>query len=193
MADLRDLHEFLGEKIHELSEMRDSLASAQELRAEDGLRAIGAMILDFYRKNRMVVLYRLDQSPKKHRHNDSQLQIDSGTLMAIAKHALTQFQQTGDQRMLRHHLLCEELGELADAMANCNEVEALDALSDLQYVLSGTAVTLDLPLAEGFCEAHRSNMTKSRHEDDEGLRNNKGPDYVPADFERVLREYREQE
>jgi len=97
-----------------------------------------------------------------------------------------------DQRVLRAHLMIEELGELIGAMGNCDEVETLDGVADLTYVVVGTAVTFDLPLPAAFVEVHKSNMTKQCMPDDpakDRLRD-KGPDYVPADLKKVLEEYR---
>jgi NTP pyrophosphatase (non-canonical NTP hydrolase) len=98
-----------------------------------------------------------------------------------------------DLRWRRLTLMTEELGELARAMAMADEVETLDALSDLTYVVFGTAIALDLPLAAGFGEAHASNMTKAPVTELAGRNRDKGPDYRPADFARVLREHRERE
>jgi len=97
-----------------------------------------------------------------------------------------------DRRVLRAHLMIEELGELLEAMANRNEVGALDALTDLTYVVFGTAVTLDLPLDEAFQEVHRSNMTKQKMSNDPGKERirDKGPNYVPADLDAILRRHR---
>jgi predicted HAD superfamily Cof-like phosphohydrolase len=59
-------------------------------------------------------------------------------------------------------LMVEELGELLEAMADGDVVDALDALCDLRYVTDGTvlelgfAPTFDL----AFAEVHRSNMSK---------------------------------
>lgn len=97
-----------------------------------------------------------------------------------------------DRRMVRVHLMCEELAELLDAMYCCNEVKTLDALADLLYVVLGTAVTLDLPLDEAFWEVHASNMTKEKQPTDplaERVRD-KGPNFRPPYLVRVLAEYR---
>src|SRR5262245_24245697 len=65
-----------------------------------------------------------------------------------------------DKRWLRAHLLLEEAAETVIAMAEGDEVKALDGLADLLYVLLGTAVTFRWPLEEAFAEVHVSNMTK---------------------------------
>jgi hypothetical protein len=109
---------------------------------------------------------------------------------------------TFDDRVLRTHLMLEELGESLQALAARDERLLFDGLVDLLYVLVGTAVAYDLPLAEGFEEVHASNMTKSRQNTGKGRMcktvqtdgdvriRDKGPNYVPPDLERVLREYR---
>lgn len=66
------------------------------------------------------------------------------------------------------------------------KLRLLKEMADLQYVLSGMAVALGLPLEEAFNRVHQSNMTKL---DDDGkpvLREDgkvmKGPNYVPPVF-----------
>jgi predicted HAD superfamily Cof-like phosphohydrolase len=91
--------------------------------------------------------------------------------------------------MVRVHLIAEELGELALAIAERDRVKASDALADLAYVVLGAAVTWDIPLAAVFDEVHRSNMTKAvRSAVDTRLRD-KGASYVPADIASVLDDY----
>lgn len=90
-----------------------------------------------------------------------------------------------DASMLRVHLVVEEAGELASALAEANPVEALDALADLCYVAVGTAVTFGLPLAEAFAEVHASNMTKTVVRDRPG-HPGKGPGYRPPDLAALL-------
>lgn len=70
---------------------------------------------------------------------------------------------------LRINLLQEELNELATAIKEKNIVEIADALSDLQYVLSGAI--LEFGMANKFKalfeEVQRSNMSKAcKNEDD---------------------------
>lgn len=63
---------------------------------------------------------------------------------------------------LRISLIEEELNELKDAIKNYDIIEIADALTDLQYVLSGAI--LEFGLKDKFCnlfdEVHRSNMSK---------------------------------
>lgn len=67
-----------------------------------------------------------------------------------------------DRCELRVNLLQEELDELKDAIKDGDLVEIADALSDLQYVLSGAI--LEFGLADRFeplfSEVQRSNMSK---------------------------------
>lgn len=97
-----------------------------------------------------------------------------------------------DPRILRAHLIAEEFAELLEALRMQNELHTLDALADLHYVTSGTAVTFDLPLEAAFFEVHRSNMTKEKQVTDEhGARvRDKGPNYSKPDLLSVLKEYR---
>jgi len=97
-----------------------------------------------------------------------------------------------DRRVLRAHLLCEELGELIFAMARGDELATLDALADLLYVLLGAALTMDLPLVAAFNEVHDSNMTKEKQADDQ-LKDRvraKGPNYRPPNLARLLFQHR---
>ena len=96
---------------------------------------------------------------------------------------------------LRYKLLDEELGELKTEINTlCQELRTtgktstttrarmLKELSDLQYVLSGMAVSFNLPLEEAFNRVHTSNMSKLvngkplKREDGKFL---KGPNYQP--------------
>lgn len=95
-----------------------------------------------------------------------------------------------DIRILRGHLILEEAGEMIKAMAEGDEVAALDGASDLQYVLSGTCVTFDWPADEAFSEVHVSNMSKQRKGDDPGRVRDKGETYVPPNIKLVLERHR---
>lgn len=100
---------------------------------------------------------------------------------------------------LRYKLLDEELKELKIEMDTlCQELEhsgqtsqetrtkMLKELVDLQYVLSGMAVSFGLPLEEAFDRVHTSNMSKLvdgkplKREDGKIL---KGPNYQPPHLE----------
>ncbi len=100
--------------------------------------------------------------------------------------------ELSDPRALRVHLMAEELSEVIDALLNGDELETLDALADLMYVVVGTAVTFDLPLPAAFDEVHRSNMTKERQSDDPAAPRvrQKGPNYRAPNLARILEEHR---
>lgn len=85
-------------------------------------------------------------------------------------------------------LLKEELQELEDAIASKDNVEILDALTDLQYVLDGTYIVFGLADLKdaAFREVHASNMSKLGadgkpiyREDGKVL---KGPNYRPPNL-----------
>ena len=68
----------------------------------------------------------------------------------------------GQIAFTRLHLIQEELSEFARALEHLNIYEALDGLTDLQYVVDGSYLCLglaDLKLP-AFREVQRSNMTK---------------------------------
>lgn len=104
---------------------------------------------------------------------------------------------------LRYRLLFEEFTELkeefAAALADMDHFgkvgdktkeRMLKEMADLQYVLSGMAVTFGLPLQVAFTRVHKSNMSKLGEngkpiyrEDGKVL---KGPNYAPADLEDLV-------
>lgn len=93
---------------------------------------------------------------------------------------------------LRVSLIQEELDELKKALTEQNQVAALDALVDLQYVLDGTFISLGLAEKKipAFEIIHASNMSKLgqegkpiHREDGKAM---KGPNYVPPDLERLF-------
>jgi len=67
-----------------------------------------------------------------------------------------------DRCSLRVDLLQEELDELQAAIEAGDLVGIADALTDLQYVLSGAVLEFGLPFLfdDLFAEVHRSNMSK---------------------------------
>lgn len=106
---------------------------------------------------------------------------------ALEKHAC----ESVDQRWMRAHLMVEELGEAIIAMGEGDYVTMLDGLSDLLYVIFGTAVVFDMPLPEAFIEVHLSNMTKVRQKDDKSSARvrQKGQEFKPPDLEKVIEQY----
>ena len=93
-----------------------------------------------------------------------------------------------DERFNRMHLIYEEAAELGEALAAGNEVKALDGLTDLLYVILGTAVTFNLPLEEAFAEVHKSNMTKSNESQNHRVRD-KGPGFIPPNLDAIIKEH----
>jgi predicted HAD superfamily Cof-like phosphohydrolase len=113
-------------------------------------------------------------------------------LKAEAALAKAQGQEGKALCLIRLQLIQEETGELAEAMGNQDPVEALDALTDITYVVDGTYLTLGmghLKLA-ALREVHRSNMSKLGADgkpiiSDAG-RVVKGPTYSPPDLAPLL-------
>ncbi len=72
---------------------------------------------------------------------------------------------------LRVNLIQEELNELKQAIKNKDIVEIADALSDIQYVLSGTFLEFGLgkKMPDLFREVQRSNMSKACSNEEEAI------------------------
>ena len=110
---------------------------------------------------------------------------------------------TVDGMELRRSLIVEEFTELMSEISQVSialargrkpkiEVKEnlLKELCDLQYVISGMAVALGLPLQVAFNRVHASNMSKL---DDKGKpiyredgKVMKGPNYVPPDLKDLV-------
>lgn len=131
-----------------------------------------------------------------------QLKLASDMLLSISKRwengtedpDISSDPSTHDPRLLRAHLMVEELGELLSALAMGDEVGVLDGLADLIYVVNGTAVAFDLPLQAAFEEVHRSNMTKEvKAGGDKDVRcRKKGDTYQPPNIGLILDRHKEQ-
>lgn len=65
-------------------------------------------------------------------------------------------------KILRIRLMMEELSELIIAIHENDIVKVADALADLDYVVTGTAISFGIPHTQVFREVHRSNMTKPK-------------------------------
>ena len=108
-----------------------------------------------------------------------------------------------DLIVLRNKLINEEYSELKEELAAAmvdietlgdisakTKARILKELSDLQYVISGLAVVLNLPLQPAFIRVHKSNMSKLGKDGKPILREDgkilKGPNYVPADLEDLV-------
>ncbi len=126
--------------------------------------------------------------------------------LLVIKDVANRFEPMGayDERFNRLHLIAEELAELGEALARgCDgtpedrlnyETAVLDALADLTYVVFGSAVAFDLPLANGFSEVHASNMTKEKQPTDPSAHRvrAKGPNYRPPNLKEIIRLHRMQ-
>lgn len=131
----------------------------------------------------------------KHELKSQRLEHTTPVLVAIGRNLTRNASNIGPTTQadsvpaFRVTLMMEELGELSTALGNGNELETLDALTDLLYAVLGTAVQLNLPLAKAFDEVHKSNMTKAgavKAEDRGTGKRDKGPDYVPPNLAPLL-------
>lgn len=91
------------------------------------------------------------------------------------------------RRELRKALLEEEYHEYLEAESKNDIVGIADALADMIYIICGTALEYNIPLAEVFDEVQRSNMTKNPSKNREDGKILKGPDYEPPQIRDVLR------
>lgn len=94
---------------------------------------------------------------------------------------------------LRMHLALEELAEMAEALADGDQLALLDALADRQYVLDGDylAFGMDGVKEAAIKEVHRSNMSKlvnGRPVLNAAGRVMKPDTYSPADLRPILEE-----
>lgn len=90
-------------------------------------------------------------------------------------------------RSLRLALICEELGELTNAVNKNDMVEIADAIADLLYVVIGIGIAYGIDMEPIFAEVHRSNMSKFI----DGYRDSngkwiKGPCYSPANLVPII-------
>jgi NTP pyrophosphatase (non-canonical NTP hydrolase) len=120
-------------------------------------------------------------------HVNVELHMVADRLDAFAVQLESRMETTFDPRVIRVQLMCEELGETIRAMASGDEVLLLDGLSDLLYVVLGTAIAFDMPVVEAFAEVHQSNMTKAGG--DQRVRN-KGDEWTPPDIGQILFDHR---
>ena len=70
--------------------------------------------------------------------------------------------ESEESKALRVRLLREEVDELAEALEKDDKIGVLDALVDIQYILSGSIVEFGFQKVfdEAFEEIHQSNMSK---------------------------------
>ena len=100
----------------------------------------------------------------------------------------------GATMLLRLQLLVEEVGEVADALLTGSQVQLLQELTDVQYVLDGTYLTYGLDVAKNaaMAEVHTANMSKfdafGRPVIGPSGRVEKGPNYKPPHLLMILEE-----
>lgn len=97
-----------------------------------------------------------------------------------------------NRRILRHHLIAEELNEFAEACEEGNLVEVADALTDLAYVVFGSMIEFGLgdKAEELFEEVQRSNMSKLGEDGKPVVREDgkilKGEGYFKPDLKTII-------
>ena len=93
---------------------------------------------------------------------------------------------------LRCDLLIEEVDELVQALKDGDQIETLDALVDIQYVLDGAFLSLGFAHLKdaAFDEVHRSNMSKLDEKGNPIYRGDgkilKGANYSPPNLAGVI-------
>jgi len=127
---------------------------------------------------------------KTDEHVDRMLGEAAKSLINISKHIEAQMLIHDDLRLRRSQLLIEELGETVQALADKNEIEVLDGLSDLGFVTIGTAIAFALPFIRGLNEICDSNLTKNARKKDDIRLRDKGADYKPPNLKEILNRHR---
>lgn len=93
-------------------------------------------------------------------------------------------------RELRRKLLREEVEEYLEAEDNDDITEICRELSDVLYIVYGTAVSYGLPIDQMFAEIHNSNMSKLGKDGKPVIREDgkilKGENFAPPDPKRVM-------
>lgn len=95
-----------------------------------------------------------------------------------------------DRVELRLNILDEERRELGEAIEASDIVEVADALTDMAYLIYGTALEFGIDLNACFAEVHRSNMSKLGEDGKPIYREDgkvlKGEAYSPPDLRAAL-------
>lgn len=144
------------------------------------------MVLQFHRKHKSHISVPLSAKYSSILQQTANVSED----LAVA---LMKKLDVNDCRILRAQLIIEETSECIYAMLNGNELDLLDGLCDLMYVIIGTAITFDLPLPKAFCEVHRANMKKVVSREVHRRVKNKGKDWLPPNLKPILIEHRKKE
>ena len=109
-----------------------------------------------------------------------------------------QYRQEKDKReyWLRIKLIKEELQELEDALSDEDQVETLDAVVDILYLVYGAALQFGFSeelIDAAFKEVHTSNMSKLDEEGKPIYREDgkilKGPNYFKPNIKKLIRKF----
>lgn len=93
-----------------------------------------------------------------------------------------------DPRLWRR-LVHEEFQELMDALDANDEIEILDGICDLKYVINGLGISMVMNVEKAYEEVHRSNMTKDGSQRRSDGKIIKGPEFSPPDLTPFIRGY----
>jgi len=123
---------------------------------------------------------------------DDSLEAVAQSLARESRYMYQQYEAVGftDKRLLRAHLMLEELGESLQGLSERDEVKTLDGLADLAYTVIGTGVQHDLPVEHAFTEVHRSNMTKRPTTGSNNRCLDKGEGWSPPNIQQVIEFWR---
>lgn len=135
-------------------------------------------------------------------HSEAQPETDGGGEALSNMDRVREFHETfgvpvlaspcipADRVKLRLDILDEERCELSEALEAGDVVEVADALTDMAYLIYGTALEFGIDLNACFAEVHRSNMSKLGADGKPIYREDgkvmKGPNYSPPDLSAAL-------
>lgn len=110
-------------------------------------------------------------------------------VLLVSKIAIKYWKISGANKesFYRIHLILEETVEMMEAVNNGNEVKAADGLGDLLYVVLGVGTVYWLPAHEIMIEVCRSNETKKIRTKNNIRLRDKGPNWIPPNFEKAIR------
>lgn len=139
----------------------------------------------------------LKNKSMKHPYN-MVLEFHKVYLQEIAKTAVAveiEFKNTDEPEdkllRLRHRLIEEEFFEFDEGFKYRDEVEMLDALCDIIYVIYGMAISIGWDINGALEEVHRSNMSKLGKDGKPIIRDDgkilKGPNYFKPDLHKFIK------
>lgn len=194
---LKELSVFLAEQQSKLEEVRCALENHDDLIVTTFAsirRTIRKFITKITGKQSEVQRLRTPGKGLQTARGDGAIHSASTALAAIAcalhqDGIVTNF---GDLRIKCAQLIVEEVSELLEGIAECDEIKTLDALADCEFVIHGIATRLDLPLAQAFIEVCNSNLSKSLDHRMPGgdKAKGKGDEYQAPILGPILHEYR---